>query len=117
MAGANDLAGNDLAVIQLKLNGLAFVECQQILKRHRIGEVILFEDLQVDLAGRVAQDHRVRLRAGGETSVADAGDSGFEIEGDSVTHKCEVFGVNGEGRICCSEEQSGEQQAGGQTKS
>src|SRR5258708_8051936 len=99
MAGANDLAGNDLAVIQLKLNGLAFVECQQILKRHRIGEVILFEDLQVDLTDRVAQDHRVRLGAGGESGVPDAVHTGLEIEGHSVTHNSEVLFVDAKGRI------------------
>ena len=84
---------------RFKINRLALEQRQQQFLRDGVVAVILLPNLERMFAGRVAQNHRVRLDARGRIGITHIVDAGLEVERDRVAHDGEVLVVNGEGRL------------------
>jgi len=63
--------------------------------RERIGPVVLFEDLQGALAGRIAQNHRIRLQLHRDVRDAELTDSLLEVQRQRLAHHGKILVVDG----------------------
>ena len=106
IAAANNFALNDLflrqaigAIDRFKINRLALEQRKQQFLRHRVVAIILFQNLQRSFAGRVAQNHRVRLDMCRRAGVMDVAHASLQVERHGVAHDGEVLVVNGERRL------------------
>ena len=77
----------------------AFKKRKQQFLRNRIVAIILLEDLQVRLAGRIAQNHRIGLEVGGRFGETDVVYALLQIDRNGVAHYREILIVNRERRL------------------
>jgi len=82
-----------------KIDRLSFKKREQQFLRNRIVPIILFEDLQVRFAGRIAQNHRIGLKVGGCFGKAHIVYALLQVERNDVTHHREILIVNRESRL------------------
>jgi len=79
-----------------KVDCFSLEERQEQFLRHWIVAVVLFEDLQVQLFRRIAQNHRVRLEMRRGVRKTDVVDARLEIKRHRVPDNGEVLVVNSE---------------------
>ena len=98
-AGADDFSRNDLGALgggDLEVDGFALVFLEEPVLIDDGGVVVLFEDVNGALAGRIAEDDGVGLEAAGDVGGGDFVEAGVEIEIDGGAGDGEVLVIDGE---------------------
>ncbi len=100
VAAADDFALHDVIGFvgfgDEEVDGFALEEGEEQILGHGIVAVVLLEDLEVGLAGGIAQDDGVGFEMRGGVREADVIDAALEVERDGVADDGEVLVIDGE---------------------
>ncbi len=97
ISAANDLAFHDFGfpvVLHFKIQDLAFIQCQQQGLGKWIVAVILFQNMQLVGARRIAQHDRIRLYMRRGLGEAHMVQSRLQVERNRLAHNREVLVIN-----------------------